>query len=283
MVSASRGRWLPISRHAKELIEHGTEHLERGSEKDLKFSLIHIDNSIEIMLKEHLRYSKGKSLREIEQKSFNELLNSCEDINSIRNNKGHFLAFHDIRNAVYHVGTFVPSREDVESALSFAKMLFNDLHPEYELPKIKIQLPSVKTIQTISQIFGPTRHITELSLLKGFSRFFRDKHYKVEIETILPGGIRVDLLAQKDKELIICEFKARRERMFVGLTAIYQLMHFAHELRRIYPPEKRIQAWLITNARFTRRVKEVATREKIRLIDRESIKKFWSPKTLARK
>jgi len=52
---------LPTSRHIKELLNHAEEHLNQGSNTDLKFSLIHADNSIEIMLKEHLRYDKENS------------------------------------------------------------------------------------------------------------------------------------------------------------------------------------------------------------------------------
>ena len=46
---------LPTTRHVKELIEHAEQHLLSGFNWDMKVSLIHADNSIEIMLKEHAR------------------------------------------------------------------------------------------------------------------------------------------------------------------------------------------------------------------------------------
>lgn len=52
---------LPTTRHIRELIEHSEEHLSLGSERDMKIALIHVDDSIEIMLKEHLRYNREKS------------------------------------------------------------------------------------------------------------------------------------------------------------------------------------------------------------------------------
>lgn len=91
-----------------------------GTEWDRKASLIHADNSIEILLKEYLRYFKKKSWREIDNLSFYDLLNSCNDIGLVDSSSEYFLSYHDIRNEVYHTGTLVPGREDLESLIGLA-------------------------------------------------------------------------------------------------------------------------------------------------------------------
>lgn len=102
--------WLATSRHARDLIEHAEEHLQMGSERDLKFSLIHADNAIEALLKEHTRYGKRQRIDNIIEMSFQKLLDASSDIAFVEDQR-HLLSFtHDMRNAVYHFGALTPQQ-----------------------------------------------------------------------------------------------------------------------------------------------------------------------------
>lgn len=265
---------LPTTHHVKELIEHAEEHLSYGSERDLKISLMHADNSIEILLKEHLRYGQEKSWGEIERMNFYELLSSCKDISLVNSSKSFFLAFHDMRNAVYHVGTLVPMKKDVESAVEFAKTLFNELHPSFRFTEARIELPSEKSIRVASDTLGqrlPYR--TELSLVRDFSEYLRQMGYEVVLEYPV-AGYRIDLLARSEDGFIVCEVKARR----AGARSVSQLITYMDALREEFP-ETKIQGWLITNSHFTPNAQTIAERFKIRLFDGQKLRQLFDKKS----
>jgi hypothetical protein len=265
---------LPTTHHVKELIEHAEEHLSYGSERDLKISLMHADNSIEIMLKEHLRYGQEKSWGEIERMNFYELLSSCEDISLVNSSKSFFLAFHDMRNAVYHVGTLVPMKKDVESAVEFAKTLFNELHPSFRFAEARIELPCETSIQVAWDTLGQKLpYINELSLVRDFSEYLRQKGYEVFFEYPL-AGYRVDILARKEDDFIVCEVKTRT----AGVLSVRQLMTYMDALRNEFP-KKKIQGWLITSDQFTAPAQTLAEGLKIRLFDGQKLRQLFDKKS----
>jgi len=264
---------LPTTRHVRELITHAEEHMNSGTEWDLKVSIIHADNSIEIMLKEYLRHCKEKSWREIEHMTFYELLNSCNDLDLVGTSKRFFLAYHDIRNAVYHTGTLAPMKEDVKSVVGFAKTLFNELHPELKFVEARIELPSEKAIHTVSSIMGFQPHMTEMMLLREFSDYLSKSGYTVLIEPMMPDKSRADLLARRGNKLIVCEFKVRKTGMVVGREAIYFLRAQVDVLKK-KNPEKNVEGWLITNARFSKGTREIAEKQNIQLFDRRRLRKL---------
>lgn len=53
----------PIVTHALEALEHGIEHYQKGGDKDRKFAFIHIDNAVELLLKEKVRLMKESIYR----------------------------------------------------------------------------------------------------------------------------------------------------------------------------------------------------------------------------
>jgi len=265
---------LPTTHHVKELIVHAEEHLLSGSERDLKISLMHADNSIEILLKEHLRYGQEKSWGEIEHMNFYELLSSCKDISLVNSSKSFFLAFHDMRNAVYHVGTLVPMKKDVQSAVEFAKTLFNELHPSFRFAEARIELPSEKSIRVASDTLGQKLpYINELSLIRDFSEYLRQMGYEVLLEHSL-ARFRIDILARKEDDLIVCEVKTRG----AGVLSVRQLISYMDALREKFP-EKKIQGWLITNGQFTAPAQTIAKGFKIRLFDRQKLRQLFDKKS----
>lgn len=263
---------LPTTRHIKELLNHAEEHLNHGSNSDLKFSLIHADNSIEIMLKEYLRYDKENIWGEVERKGFYDLLNSCGDIELVKNSKKYFLAHHDLRNSVYHLGILAPLKEDVESALGLAKSLFNELHPDLKFKEAKIDVPSQESIQNVMKSMGRRTYLNEMSLLISFSKYLEKKGYKIFYEYDVANGYRADIVAEKGEEVIICEVK-RGFRMPIDRSALRQLVPMYNQLKNKYP-SKDVKCWLITNGSFTSIVKKLSKKYNIKLIDGNKLEKL---------
>jgi len=264
---------LPIARHAKELLEHASGHLQNGTEKDLIIALIHLDNAIEIMLKEYLRFNKNKSWRSIESKFFYQLLEACVELETVENNKSQFVAFHDIRNALYHAGTFAPRKEDVESALYFSKLLFNEMHPNFSFKEMKIETTSDSTIHFLAREFGRSKpYVTEARLVKELAFFLKRQGYEATINPTFAGAsIMADLLLTRNNEAIVIEIKARTKGKKVLNSAIFQLGGYVEAVRKAMPAKK-VEGWLVTNTDFSNTAKKAARDLKIKLISSDDLK-----------
>jgi len=266
---------LPIARHAKELIEHSSEHLKNGTEKDLIIASIHLDNAIEIMLKEYLRFNKNKAWRSIENKFFHQLLDDCVELETIENNKSQFVAFHDIRNALYHAGTFAPRREDVESAFYFTKLLFNEMHPNFSFKTMKVETTSNRTIRFLAREFGRDKpYVTEARLVNELALVFKRQGYETRINPTFAGtSIMADLLLLKNSEAVLIEIKARTKGKKVLNSAIFQLAGYVEAVRKAMPT-KRVKGWLVTNTNFSKAAITAARKLNVRLINAEELKKI---------
>ncbi len=267
---------LPTTRHVRDLIEHSEEHVTLGSEKDMKIALIHVDNSIEIMLKEYLRYEKERKLNDLENVSFYGLLNMCPDISVVKSSKSLFMAFHDMRNAVYHLGNLLPPKKDVESAIELAKSLFNELHQDVQFKNAQVSLPSKESINMLTNAVGVKPYITEISMIQKFSAYMSSKGYQILVEHAMGKEMqyRADLLAIKGKNVIVCEFKLRPNR-FDRLNAINQLktyMTFAETKFR----GKQIEGWLINySGNFSPTDEKTAEALGIKLIDSKMLEDLF--------
>jgi len=186
--------WLPTSRHILNLIQHDERLIDGTFENNPSISLILIDNSVELLLKEYLRYYKNTTPNVVENLKFHELLAKTFDLETVNNHSTQFQAFHDIRNTVYHTGMLSPSNDDVMSALSFTKKLFNELHQEHQLP-VKLQLPTEETIDELNKLSHG--EYSELSFITQFAKKFEDKEYDINIEVPLGKNFRADLIMEK--------------------------------------------------------------------------------------
>jgi CRISPR/Cas system-associated exonuclease Cas4 (RecB family) len=264
---------LPIARHAKELLEHASEHLQNGTEKDSIIALIHLDNAIEIMLKEYLRFNKNQPWRNIEDKVFYQLLDACVELGTIENNKSQFVAFHDIRNALYHAGTFAPRKEDVESALYFSKLLFNEMHPNFSFKDMQVESTSASTIDSLAKEFGRHRpYVTEASLLNKLAVLFNKQGYETKINPKLAGtSMMADLLLIRNSEAVVIEIKGRTKGEKVLNSAVFQLAGYVEAVRKAMTTKK-VEGWLITNTNFSKAAITAARKLNIRLITDKELK-----------
>lgn len=98
----------PLLRHSIESWEHAYEHSLHGSDVDRVFAVLHIDQAVELALKEKLRLlnkdifkSDGTTL------SFHETLNSLERSGVSISNKADLQLLHDERNTIQHRGSTI--------------------------------------------------------------------------------------------------------------------------------------------------------------------------------
>ena len=115
--------------HAVESYQHGIEHYFEGSPKSRKFSLLHIDHSIELFLKEKM-VDLGKSIYKSDGKtvSIHEAFSSLKKSISIPE-QPRLEELHDLRNVIQHKGV-LPDQPtmDFYAKLSykFVKRFCND-------------------------------------------------------------------------------------------------------------------------------------------------------------
>jgi hypothetical protein len=93
----------PLFKHGVESFEHGLEHYLNGSERSCKFAILHIDQAIELFLKEKV-VQLGKTI----YKSDGSTLNLHETFNSLKDltiqARPRLEELHDLRNTIQHKG-----------------------------------------------------------------------------------------------------------------------------------------------------------------------------------
>ena len=122
-----------------ELLKHGLEHLQLGSDFDARIAMISIDNAVELMIKTYLGLPSrvtgitGLSRRRYEEisQSFSSLLDGFEEFapdKIVGIELGDIEWFHRLRNQLYHEGNGITvEREKVEGYAEIVKILFSNL------------------------------------------------------------------------------------------------------------------------------------------------------------
>ncbi len=119
----------PMFNHAVESYRHGIEHYFEGSPKSRKFSLLHIDHSIELFLKEKM-VDLGKSIYKSDGKtvSIHEAFSSLKKSISIPE-QPRLEELHDLRNVIQHKGV-LPDQPTMDFyanlSYKFVKRFCND-------------------------------------------------------------------------------------------------------------------------------------------------------------
>lgn len=123
----------------RELLIHGLEHLEIGTDFDNRIAMISIDNSVELMIKTYLGLPKRISKIEgITRKKFSEITSGfpslLDGIEEFASDKltgielGDIEWFHRVRNQLYHDGNGITvEKQKVETYAEIAKILFENL------------------------------------------------------------------------------------------------------------------------------------------------------------
>lgn len=118
----------PIFKHAVESFQHGLEHYLDGADRSRKFALLHLDQAVELLLKEKVILI-GKSIYKSNGSTLtlHEALNSLKDISIPE--RPRLEEVHDLRNTVQHKG-LTPDAEStqfyVEVVYRFVKRFLPD-------------------------------------------------------------------------------------------------------------------------------------------------------------
>lgn len=115
----------PMFKHAIESFEHGLEHFLDGTERSRKFALLHIDHSIELMLKEKC-VQLGKSIYKSDGNTLgiHEVFSSLGKSQISIPEQARLEELHDLRNTVQHKGLIpdaLTAQFHVEIAYDFIK------------------------------------------------------------------------------------------------------------------------------------------------------------------
>ncbi len=178
----------PIFRHALESFEHGIFHYLDGTILGQKFSLLHIDHAIELLLKEkvvrlgHSIYKKdGKTI------SIYEAFGILENNKVIFAEKPRLEELHDFRNVVQHKG-LTPDRHTTEfyitEAYKFVKRFLSD-----ELAvKLENYLPSkyVKVLEGIEDQESGIRKMLD-EWFADAEKIFQSESYEMAVLTAFIG------------------------------------------------------------------------------------------------
>jgi hypothetical protein len=269
---SQKDQWLPVSRHAKDLLIHAEELVKEDSERGLKIGLILVDNGVEVMLREYQRYRKELPQAEVEKMMFHKLLDSCLDLSIVSSSKSHFQFCHDTRNLLYHNGSLMPTKEDVFSFLSFAKELFNELHPNHRLSITKLEQPTSKTAKQVRN-FTKEAYMNEVYFSSLFSESLEKQGYEIRTNSPVYGArtSRFDMVARKGDSFIIIEFK-QNVRAVTGVTLAKLSTDKA--LVEKASPDVIFSVWLVANGTFSEMMRRKAASYEVELIDDTNISDY---------
>lgn len=259
---------LPITRHSKALLDHSMVHIQAGTESDLQIALLHADNSVEILLKYYLRFAKKIPPYKLDDMSFYDLVMKSTDLSIIEESRAYFLTYHDMRNSVWHDGLMIPPKDDVRSAISYAKRLFNELFPENKYSDIQTTLPSKDSVRNLQNTLGKKEYLTEISHLQNAVLKFDNQGYETITEHV-SSDVEIDLIARKETHIILCEFLLSK-RSNIGS----HIIHRAHDVFQSYIKQNvivNVEKWLVSDAPYVKPAIATARTLDIQLIKEREI------------
>lgn len=119
------GKLSPLLRGAIETLEDSIKHFKKETISDFRLALINIDNSIELIFRNHA-LKKEKTAENVKKIMFEGLLlKICSDITIVVANIEKFRQIHEARNQLYHMpllGVF--DKLFLKDAINLAKNLF---------------------------------------------------------------------------------------------------------------------------------------------------------------
>lgn len=252
---------LSISRHAKDLIEHADSLINGNTDRGRKIALLLIDNAIEILLRMYLRYHLELSPEQVEDKSFFKLLNDSIKLKTVSSAKMYLMDIHDMRNRLYHEGSMIPPLENVKSALTFGKDLFNELNPNDKLPLPELLLPDKDTMKRIESESGRGSK-EEFKLFTIAALVLRSRGFSIlPIQTAFDTG--VDIMGKKGNESVLIETKSN---IRFETERVFDMLVEAGRAFQKRSPDEKMRLWVITRGRLSLKLVKLAEEKGIELI-----------------
>ena len=142
----------PLLRSAFEVLEHGLWHFLRSTTTtDMKFALLHVDQSIELLLKEKVR-SSGKSIYKNPKETIS-IWNAYsileKDLGCVIPEKADLELLHEERNSIQHKYAN-PSPEDAAFHIDCAMVFIN----RFVIDELNLELSDYIPSEYIEQILN---------------------------------------------------------------------------------------------------------------------------------
>lgn len=112
-----------LLRASIEALEHAIMHYKRGTLSDFRLAIISVDNTIELILRNHL-LKQDVTTESMKKINFHSLLKKCKDIEFVADNLEKFKQFHAARNQLYHMPLGIVDKYLIKGAINLAKNLF---------------------------------------------------------------------------------------------------------------------------------------------------------------
>lgn len=114
----------PLLCGAIETLEDSIKHFKKETISDYRLALINIDNSIELMFRNHV-LKKSITAENVRKMTFESLLKKCSDIKIVSEEIEKFRQIHEARNQLYHMPVLgVFDKIFLKNAIILAKDLF---------------------------------------------------------------------------------------------------------------------------------------------------------------
>jgi len=129
-------RMSPLLRGSVETLADSITHYKKGTISDYRLALINIDNTIELILRNHM-LKKDVNLEDVKKFNFERLLKKSRDIEVVANNLEKFKQIHGARNQMYHMPILGGvDKLFIKDAINLAKQLFESETNE----KLKVKM-----------------------------------------------------------------------------------------------------------------------------------------------
>jgi hypothetical protein len=250
----------PWLKGSVELLEHAVSHYKKGSPSDLRFAMIHIDNSIELAgrlyLKMDVRLQDSLSPSEAKEfeRHFDKLMKHLSIHLTMDNiTRGSIEYFHEIRNNLYHNGSGISVDPDIVNTYiaTASRLLYQMFNLKLGLgetdsdeqivnsiadnsKKIESELPPAKAVM---------QKVTRMSiqLINKFedlvSKRYQLEGYHVIKERpikIYDHYLKFDLVCEKDQKYIFVEVK--RDLSKLNFSILNELKHRKDSISSINVP-----------------------------------------------
>ena len=115
----------PLLRGSVETLEDSIRHYKKGTMSDYRLALINIDNSIELILRNHV-LKKDMDLENVKKINFERLLKKCRDIRVVADNIEKFKQIHGARNQLYHMPVLGVDKFFIKNAIDLFQSETNE-------------------------------------------------------------------------------------------------------------------------------------------------------------
>lgn len=202
----------------RELLRHGLEHLQKGTDIDRRIAIISIDNAVELMTKTYLGLPSRVTGIKLSRRKLQEISDSFSDLlDALEEHAGDKLVgveladiewYHRIRNQLYHSGSGITVEMDqVQVYASIASNLMDSLFG------VRVREPEVERTPTEDFLYKWNQ----------LGRLIRALGASSQYRAMLPVGTPIaERYSPRISVLFLRDLGLVRERTFAGFLRLLE-------------------------------------------------------------